>query len=157
MNSKVELHDPDHRYRPPRFQHDCDCCLYQGRTIHEDIYVCAQGGFMPTIVARYGSLGPEYTSGLVVDLGSGMHLEWTRPGLERITGGEGKMELPSTMDEVVISEINRAAYRVDTAAARESIVGQIRQRLGELDALGIPYRPLGPDGIRFLLAENLRD
>jgi hypothetical protein len=47
------------------YKHDCDACKYLGSTDEVDMYFCEQGGNMPTVIARYGSLGHQYTSGLV--------------------------------------------------------------------------------------------
>lgn len=46
----------------PRFEHDCDECVFIGHYGGHDLYRCPQMG-MPTIVARYGDDGAEYTSG----------------------------------------------------------------------------------------------
>lgn len=46
----------------PRFQHDCDVCVWLGRMERWDLYSCPQNGH-PTVVARYGDDGPEYESG----------------------------------------------------------------------------------------------
>lgn len=56
-------------------KHDCDCCEYLGTVtalpdafapsaIDYDLYFCAQGGIGPTVIARYGSEGPQYSSGI---------------------------------------------------------------------------------------------
>jgi hypothetical protein len=47
-----------------RFIHDCENCLFVGQFQEYDLYFCDQGGFSPTVIARYGSDGPEYTSGI---------------------------------------------------------------------------------------------
>ena len=46
----------------PRYQHDCDNCRYLGEYNEYDLYYCPQGGY-PTVLARYGNQGEEYTSG----------------------------------------------------------------------------------------------
>lgn len=55
--------------QPPLFQHDCELCTYLGR-YHDperdedsDLYVHTAGS-TPTVISRYGSDGPEYSSGL---------------------------------------------------------------------------------------------
>ena len=53
----------------PAFEHDCDECVFLGRYEDHDLYLCPQGG-MPTVVARWGNDGPEYTSGREVTLGN---------------------------------------------------------------------------------------
>jgi len=48
----------------PIHEHDCGCCRFLGT--HQDkydLYFCAQGGFEPTVIARYGDRG-DYHSGL---------------------------------------------------------------------------------------------
>lgn len=46
----------------PQHKHDCDTCKFLGVYGEFDLYYCPNGG--PTIIARFGSLGPDYTSGL---------------------------------------------------------------------------------------------
>jgi hypothetical protein len=45
----------------PKFEHDCDDCVFLGHYLENDLYYCPKE---PTILARYGADGPEYTSGL---------------------------------------------------------------------------------------------
>jgi hypothetical protein len=51
----------------PKYTHDCTDCKflgnYKGTHYHYDLYYCPQSG-MPTVVARYGNEGAEYSSGL---------------------------------------------------------------------------------------------
>lgn len=53
----------------PHFTHDCDDCTFIGHYEGHDIYRCEQGGIMPTIIARWGSDGPQYSSGPMVAIG----------------------------------------------------------------------------------------
>ena len=58
----------------PHFKHDCECCTFLGAIDvpvkmnqydkHLDLYFCGQGGFGSTVIARFGSEGPDYMSGL---------------------------------------------------------------------------------------------
>ena len=48
--------------REPKFEHDCGKCVFIGHIAGRDIYTCPQSG-IPTIVARVGDDGPDYTSG----------------------------------------------------------------------------------------------
>lgn len=52
----------------PIHAHDCKGCTYLGsRHIGADtydFYFCKQGGNLPTILGRWSSEGPDYTSGL---------------------------------------------------------------------------------------------
>jgi hypothetical protein len=45
----------------PRYEHDCESCLYLGREGKYDLYYCPTG---PTVVARSSSEGGDYLSGL---------------------------------------------------------------------------------------------
>jgi len=54
----------DTTLRPPRYEHTCSCCAYLGHEGEYDLYFCAQGGRLPTIVARYGDGASHYASGL---------------------------------------------------------------------------------------------
>jgi hypothetical protein len=47
-----------------RYSHDCTQCQTLGRFEEYDLYFCDQSGFGPTVVARWGNAGQEYTSGL---------------------------------------------------------------------------------------------
>lgn len=55
----------------PRHIHDCGCCTFLGTYPYGrdtlDLYV--HGGNHATVIARYGSEGPEYTSGLEASYG----------------------------------------------------------------------------------------
>jgi len=45
----------------PRFLHNCDVCVFLGHLEGNDLYFCPKE---PTVLARYGDDGPEYTSGI---------------------------------------------------------------------------------------------
>jgi hypothetical protein len=47
----------------PLFPHDCKFCQPIGQAVEHDLYLCTQGGKLPTLVARYGSNLHEYASG----------------------------------------------------------------------------------------------
>lgn len=55
----------------PTYEHDCDDCRFlgahkvDGQTL--DLYVCEDGFMGNSLIARFGSEGPEYSS-LPVDL-----------------------------------------------------------------------------------------
>ena len=49
-----------------RYKHDCDRCIYLGRWEEYDLYFCAYDLLGPTVIARFGSDGPDYASGLRV-------------------------------------------------------------------------------------------
>ena len=48
----------------PKFIHDCAQCKFLAHKDGHDLYFCEQNGFGPTVVARYGNDGSDYTSGL---------------------------------------------------------------------------------------------
>ena len=64
----------------PRFEHDCDSCVFLGRYRFEndpnkrfdyDLYVCGQGDkSFPTVIARFSDELPDYMSGLPSALAS---------------------------------------------------------------------------------------
>jgi len=60
MNSTVDIQAPT-----PRFTHDCERCRFLGDYEEYDLYVCARDGKIDTVIARYGSDGPEYMSGVI--------------------------------------------------------------------------------------------
>jgi hypothetical protein len=51
----------------PLYKHDCPACKFLGQddTGTQDIYFCPQGGFDPTIIARFSDEDSNYTSGIV--------------------------------------------------------------------------------------------
>ena len=59
----------------PQFTHDSGCCTFLGRwrgpfhggdpdVTDFDLYYCQASHAWPTVIARFGDDGPEYTSGL---------------------------------------------------------------------------------------------
>lgn len=46
----------------PRYEHDCDRCVYLGQHQEHDLYYCEQDAAGRTLVARYGSDGSDYYS-----------------------------------------------------------------------------------------------
>lgn len=58
----------------PRFQHDCDSCRFLGTIVSKyqpnapyvDLYACDDKSILkkwgPSLIARYGSDGPDYSS-----------------------------------------------------------------------------------------------
>lgn len=54
----------------PIFEHDaCEFCRFVGHLDGRDIWKCTQGGNLPTVIARYGDDGPEYSSGQTMNIG----------------------------------------------------------------------------------------
>ena len=47
----------------PLYKHDCNNCTFLGTFNNEDLYFCKQGGHIPTLIVRYSSDGPDYSSG----------------------------------------------------------------------------------------------
>ena len=46
----------------PVFEHDCKNCRFMGHYLKHDVYFCPSAVPWPTLVARFGDDGPEYTS-----------------------------------------------------------------------------------------------
>lgn len=46
-----------------RYSNDCNYCIPLGQFQENDLYYCDQHG-IPTVIARYGNDGPDYTSGM---------------------------------------------------------------------------------------------
>ena len=49
----------------PQFTHDCESCTFLGRYDSDrpaDLYVCLTSMGGPSLIARYGSEGPDYGS-----------------------------------------------------------------------------------------------
>ncbi len=81
---------------PVRFKHDCERCHYLGHynptNLHDtdpfcDLYFCT-GAVLPTVIARYGNDGPEYTSGLFEGLQDPALVLATVRALKAILAGE---------------------------------------------------------------------
>ena len=47
-----------------RYTHDCDNCIALEEFGKFDLYACVRRGKIDTVVARFGSSGPSYSSGL---------------------------------------------------------------------------------------------
>lgn len=47
-----------------RWKHDCDKCEFLGHFEEHDLYWCPGSALGPTVVARWSSAGPDYTSGV---------------------------------------------------------------------------------------------
>ncbi len=56
------INSETHRHQSSRFIHDCGMCSFLGRTKDYDLYYCAKS--IPTVIARYGDNGQDYTSGM---------------------------------------------------------------------------------------------
>ena len=71
------LNNENHK---PIFKHDCNQCVFLANFIDTqnkyDLYFCKQGGILPTVIARYGNDGPEYTSGLNIPLRPLIHAQY---------------------------------------------------------------------------------
>ena len=48
---------------PPLYEHDCDDCVFLGSFQNADLYY-HEGRIETTVIARYSSDGPDYSSGL---------------------------------------------------------------------------------------------
>ena len=47
----------------PVWEHDCNECIFLGLYLSHDLYYCKKGPG-PTLIARWGDEGSEYTSGI---------------------------------------------------------------------------------------------
>ncbi len=62
----------EHDLQDPFYEHDCKSCVFLGGLIdivdqyRYDLYFCPQVSLtnIPTVIARFGSEGPHYTSGM---------------------------------------------------------------------------------------------
>jgi len=53
--------------KQPKFDHECESCLYLGRFLKHDLYACRdqqKTKTISTVLARYGNEDNEYISGL---------------------------------------------------------------------------------------------
>lgn len=57
-----------------RHTHDCNDCIPLGQYLENDLYYCRKGP-RHTVIARFGSDGPEYTSGFgLVSIDKRLHI-----------------------------------------------------------------------------------
>lgn len=49
-----------------KFTHDCDACVFLGHSLSSDLYFCNGNGNISTVIARWSSDGPDYTSGIAL-------------------------------------------------------------------------------------------
>lgn len=61
----------------PHFTHDCERCRFLGscecRGRPYDLYACRTGGITgPTVIARYGDEGADYSSGIEIAFAEGL-------------------------------------------------------------------------------------
>jgi len=54
----------------PIHKHDCGSCLFLGTFERHDLYFCDKVIGGPTLIARWGSEGPDYTSGVEFAVGA---------------------------------------------------------------------------------------
>lgn len=47
-----------------QFEHDCNACVFLGHVDKHDLYFCPNDILGPTVIARWSSEGPDYSSGL---------------------------------------------------------------------------------------------
>lgn len=50
--------------QPPKWEHDCEDCVFLGSFDLHDLYYCEEGNPTPTVIARFGSDEPNYRSGM---------------------------------------------------------------------------------------------
>ncbi len=67
----------------PKFEHDCDLCTFLGEYQRHDLYFCDKCTAGPTLIARYGSEGKQYTSGLELAAVDPLLAEARRRAIER--------------------------------------------------------------------------
>lgn len=49
----------------PLYEHDCDNCVYRGTIKERDVYTCNSKLFGMTVIVRYSSDGPDYSSSTI--------------------------------------------------------------------------------------------
>lgn len=66
IHQRGELEVVNHPYplEAPMWEHDCGDCIFLGTHHQHDLYYCQGHARFPTLVARYGSDGPQYKSGV---------------------------------------------------------------------------------------------
>lgn len=90
----------------PRYTHDCEKCMYLGNFEKYDLYWCMQGVNIPTVIARYGDEGSEYTSGWEIDV----------PPLN-----EARLRVFKQLGEFVEAQAQQQQYVQDVAGILELI------------------------------------
>ena len=102
----------------PRYEHDCSSCYFLGQYEEYDLYYCDQTFLnFPTVIARFGDDGPDYTSGLALA---------TQPPLSEakrraIQMGLLKQDTEVAKFDLVIEDISRQ-FNNDTCRCLEPVV-----------------------------------
>lgn len=55
-----------YRLPDPKWEHDCDCCLFLGTFNNADLYFCPSDMGIPTVIARLSSEPSDYASGEMI-------------------------------------------------------------------------------------------
>jgi hypothetical protein len=63
----------------PRYEHECSHCVFLGRYYDADLYACVRNNLIDTVISRYSSDGPDYSSGLEFAIRYGQD-----PSIERV-------------------------------------------------------------------------
>jgi len=105
----------------PRFTHDCDGCKFLGQDEAHDFYFCPSS--MPTVIARYGNDGPEYTSGLEIARQIRALLDFEYPLSKALTLAEeqGFLKRPEAV-EADPEDGNRLLLHIDSSLLNAKIV-----------------------------------
>lgn len=108
---------------PPRFTHDCKGCHYLGQDAEHDFYFCPSPMGMPTVIARYGNEGPEYSSGLEIARQVRAQLDFEYPLAKALTLAEerGLVERPPAV-AVDLEDPTRVLVCIDSAMLDAKIV-----------------------------------
>lgn len=70
----------------PQFEHDCPTCVLLGQNDTHDFYF--HSGRLETVIARFGSEGPDYESGLVAARSIRGNLDFYAPLAQALTLAE---------------------------------------------------------------------
>lgn len=121
----------------PLYEHDCTSCVFLGNFESEgdkyDLYYCPGGGY-PTVIARYGSEGSHYSSGIeIARTGHCPHLgEALRRAREReFEVGDPKPVIPVPPDRTITVFVVRNPL---------DVAGKLP--FAEVDEKGLPVHPV---------------
>jgi len=131
----------------PQFEHDCPTCVLLGQSATHDFYYHAEG--MKTVLARFGSEGPDYESGLPIARSIRGNLDFYAPLAQALTLAEEQgfvKRLPAIsidnsaydaittlfrMDSLILDNRLMKASAARYQASMDSLTERINRRLRE--------------------------
>ena len=115
------------------YKHECSACIFLGSFQDNDLYFCKQGN-IPTVIARYGNNGSDYTSGMALaayDPRLAKAKQLTNALLYRtIYKSAYRCEETDGFFEVAIEKMSDKEWDIEEEKQRENILSEFLLNLG---------------------------